>query len=248
MIVRPRHRRAQSGRSRQAQRAIEEAIKERILLDRLQTGDPIPTESEFVEELGISRNSVREALKALQAVDIVEIRHGYGTYVGGGSLDPLADALVFRGRKALHDTREINEIVDVREALEVGFIGHVATIIDRAELDRLADRLEDLRIHAGPGDAGERADRAFHDELYAPLRNQLMSQLLRVFWDVYHALSPQLSVAPQDRIDIIAGHEAIYAAVAAHDAENATVAMRKHFAGIRHRLDGALTSQGLSRR
>ena len=46
-----------------------------------------------MEDLGVSRNSVREALKALRALDIVEIRHGYGAYVGQASLTPLVDGL-----------------------------------------------------------------------------------------------------------------------------------------------------------
>lgn len=228
------------GRSRVAQQAIQEAIKERMLLDHLQTGDPIPTEAELVNELGISRNSVREALKALQAVDIVEIRHGHGTYVGTCSLDALADALVFRGRKSLHDAREINEIVDTREALEVGFVGRVAATIDTPQIARLAERLRDLEAHAGDGQAGDDADRAFHNELYAPIGNQLMSQLLRVFWDVYHALSPQLPMVRQSRNEIIATHRAIYDAIVNHDSERAVAAMHAHFVGIRERVESAL--------
>lgn len=45
-----------------------------------------------MNDLGVSRNSVREALKALQALDIVEIRHGYGTYVGEASMTPSSTA------------------------------------------------------------------------------------------------------------------------------------------------------------
>ena len=74
-----------------------------LILDRrLRAGAPLPTEAELMEDLGVSRNSVREALKALQALDIVEIRHGYGTYVGQASLTPLIDGLTFR-TLARHD-------------------------------------------------------------------------------------------------------------------------------------------------
>ncbi len=224
-------------RSREAQRAIQEQIKEWVLANNLATGDPMPTETELVEQLGISRNSVREALKALQALGIVEIRHGFGTYVGDCSLDPFADALVFRGRKSLRgDRREIHEIIALRQALEAGLMGQLVAVVDDDSLAALKERLGELERHAGQGEAGDAADRAFHDQLYAPLGNQLMSQLLRVFWDVYHDLSHELVPADRDPAGIIAAHREIYEAVAARDAARASAAIFEHFQGIRERL------------
>ncbi|GAB2828181.1 FadR/GntR family transcriptional regulator [Actinocorallia aurea] len=224
-------------RSRDAQRAIQEQIKEWILANNLATGDPMPTEAELVDHLGISRNSVREALKALQALGIVEIRHGFGTYVGDCSLDPFADALVFRGRKSLRgDRQEIHEIIALRQALEAGLMGQLVAVVTDAHLAALEERLHELERHAGQGEAGDVADRAFHDQLYAPLGNQLMSQLLRVFWDVYHDLSHELAPADRDPAGIIAAHREIYEAVAARDAARASAAIFEHFQGIRERL------------
>ncbi|MGH3588478.1 MAG: FadR/GntR family transcriptional regulator [Pseudonocardia sp.] len=229
---------APANRSRQAQQAIQERVKELILEKGLASGDPMPTEAELVEQLRVSRNSVREALKALQALGIVEIRHGFGTYVGECSLDPFADALVFRGRKSIRgDRQELREIIDLRQALEIGLMGQLITTVDDAALARLRDRLRDLEEHAGQGPAGDAADRAFHDELYASLGNQLMSQLLRVFWDVYHDLSRELPPVEEDHDDIIAVHRAIYDAVAAGDAARAGAAIDDHFRGIRQRID-----------
>lgn len=223
-------------RSRQSQQAIENRIKELILERGLDTGDPMPTEAELVEELNISRNSVREALKALQALGIIEIRHGFGTYVGDCSLDALTGALVFRGRKSLRgDRQDLYDIIDLRQALEVGLVGQLMDVVDDEAVGRLRACLDDLRLHAGKGEAGDNADRAFHEQLYAALGNQLMSQLLRVFWDVYHDLSGD--GAPQlDPDDIVAVHEAIYDAVAARDAARASRTMSEHFRGIRERL------------
>jgi DNA-binding FadR family transcriptional regulator len=62
-----------------AARDLQERIKKLIIDRRLASGAPLPTEPELMEYLGASRNSVREALKALQAMGIVEIRHGFGT-------------------------------------------------------------------------------------------------------------------------------------------------------------------------
>src|SRR5579875_1874705 len=128
-------------------RAIQDELMALILDRGLQPGDVLPTEPELIEELGVSRNSVREALKALQALDIVEIRHGYGTYVGHFSLDPLTNGLTFRTLQGIgRDVRAIVEILEVREALEDGLIRRVAPSIpdaDLADLDRVVKAMAD---------------------------------------------------------------------------------------------------------
>src|SRR5690625_7067445 len=80
-----------------------EAIKDLILAEGLRPGDPMPTESALCERLGISRSSVREAIRTLSSLDIVEVRHGHGTFVGGLSLAPLVNGLDFRARAESHD-------------------------------------------------------------------------------------------------------------------------------------------------
>lgn len=67
---------------------IERRVKELILERRLAPGDALPTEAELMDLFGAGRVSVREALKALQAVNVVEIRRGFGTFVGSLSLSP----------------------------------------------------------------------------------------------------------------------------------------------------------------
>ncbi len=227
-----------SSRSRLAQRAVQERIKELMLERHLGPGDPMPTETELAEHLGIGRNSVREALKSLQAIGIVEIRHGFGTYVGDCSLEPFADALVFRVRRSLRaQGHEMREIVDVRQALEVGLISQVIDLIDDEGIARLAGCLDRMAEAADAGQDIAAADRAFHDQLYAPLGNQVMSQLLRVFWDVYHHFSRDLTGAPLDPKAIVATHREILDAVAARDAARASVATDAHFDGIRERIE-----------
>lgn len=119
---------------------IQREVMQLILDRRLQAGAPLPTETELMNGLGVSRNSVREALKALQALDIVDIRHGYGTYVGQASLTPFVDGLTFRTLARQDDTNEtgaLAEILQVREVLEEGLIHRVAAVLTETELDRL---------------------------------------------------------------------------------------------------------------
>ncbi|WP_329609273.1 FadR/GntR family transcriptional regulator [Arthrobacter sp. ATA002] len=71
---------------------------ELILDSRLQAGSPLPTEAELCSALGVGRNTLRESLKVLQALGVVEIRHGYGMFVAPTNFDALTTGLSFRGR------------------------------------------------------------------------------------------------------------------------------------------------------
>jgi DNA-binding FadR family transcriptional regulator len=217
--------------------AIRDEITGLILSRGLRSGDPLPTETELVETLGVSRNSIREALKALQALDIVEIRHGYGTYVGRLSLDPFADGLTFR---ALHDIgrdlRSMKEIVEVREALEGALIRRIATTIpedDLTALDEVTRRMQD-RAKAGETFADE--DREFHEILYRSLDNALVTQLLRAFWDVFHRVNHRLGVTDPNPVETVRRHRAIVTALRKRDTARAETAMAEHFRNLDTRV------------
>jgi DNA-binding FadR family transcriptional regulator len=213
-----------------------------LILDRgLRSGDPLPTETDLMEELGVSRNSVREALKGLQALDIVEIRHGYGTYVGRLSLTPLADGLTFRTLQgSASDVRALSEILEVREVLEAGLIRRVAATIpdeDLAALDAVV-RLMDARARTGETFADE--DREFHEVLYRSLGNTLVPQLLGVFWNVFDRVSNirgwNHDPSP---IGTVRRHRAIVTALRGHDVEAAEEALARHFRSIDTRVERA---------
>ena len=218
-------------------RAIRDEISALILSRGLSTGDPLPTETELVDALGVSRNSVREALKALQALDIVEIRHGYGTYVGGLSLAPLADGLTFR---ALHDIgrdlRSMEEIVEVREALEGALIRRVAGAIPAEDLTALDEVTRRMTARAKEGNTFADEDREFHEILYRSLDNALVTQLLRAFWDVFHRVNHRLGVTDPDPMQTVRKHQAIVTALRKGDVPRAEKAMAEHFRNLDARV------------
>ena len=125
---------------------------------------------------------------------------------------------------------------DLRRGLEAGLIGQIIATIDDDGLTRLDAAMERLRRYAGQGEQSDRADRAFHEELFSSLDNQLMSQLLRVFWDAYHDIASDLPPVQRDADDIVAVHQAIFDAVSARDNARAVEAIHQHFEGIRGRI------------
>ncbi|MET9292900.1 FadR/GntR family transcriptional regulator [Streptomyces sp. NPDC003077] len=218
-------------------RDIQERIKRLIIDGRLPSGAPLPTETELMELLGVSRNSVREALKALQAMGIVEIRHGFGTYVGPMSMAPMIEGLAFRtvaGHYRGEDS--LLQLLELREAVETGLIARVAGRVPEerlAELDALVARMAE---EAGRGAVRAETDRAFHAALYGGLDNLLLSEVLDAFWDAFHRVRTDLADARPDPRLTHRQHREIVAAVRDGDTVRAERAVREHFDDIRQRL------------
>jgi DNA-binding FadR family transcriptional regulator len=214
---------------------VQQAVKDIIHARGLAAGDPLPTESELMDELGIGRNSVREALKALQAVGIVDIRHGFGMFVGRMSLNGLVDELAFHSRITLQDSRNhLGYLIEIREVLECGLVQRL--VDDNLGTDAVAEVMAQMEAEAAAGEVSPETDRLFHDVLYRPLGNPLVGQLLGAFWDVYHRLRDDLGRPDETPADVARRHRDIYAAVVAGDRDAAATAMRAHFDGVRVRL------------
>lgn len=225
---------------------IQREVMQLILDRKLRAGAPLPTEAELMEDLGVSRNSVREALKALQALDIVDIRHGYGTYVGEASLTPLVDGLTFRTlARPSDDASALAEILQVREVLEEGLIRRVAGTLSDAELDRLESVVTRMETAGQEGGPFAELDREFHELLYASLGNALVPQLLGAFWTVFRRVSGIRGWTDDPAPEVtVRRHRDIVTALRAHDVEGAQRAMAFHFRGIEARA--AQESRGVS--
>lgn len=210
-----------------------------LILDRgLAPGSPLPTEGELMELCSVSRVSVREALKALQALRVVEIRRGFGTFVGSLSLAPFVEGLAFRAAvRHRHGEPSLYELMRVREALEAGLIDSVATSIPDEDLDVLRGLVATMESEAATADRIERStDRAFHLALYRSLDNHLLSEVLDAFWAAMDQVRGDLDDGHQDPALTCGDHREIVEAVAAGDGPRAARAMRTHFDGIRERL------------
>jgi DNA-binding FadR family transcriptional regulator len=218
-------------------RALQADIMELILDRDLDAGDPMPTESELSEVLGVGRNTLRESLKVLQALGVIEIRHGFGMFVAPSNFDALADGLTFRGRLSLrHEGLEALQLVDIRQALESGLIGASIAGVSQAELlliEGAVARMEELALQ---GETFTEADAEFHRLLFEPLGNDLLMNLMSVFWKVYRKIHLEIGIGGTDLVDTAAQHRAIYNAVAAKDVPCASELLSRHFDGIRAKI------------
>lgn len=217
-------------------------IKELILTEGLRPGDPLPTETELCERLDVSRSSVREAVRTLTTLDIVEVRHGHGTFVGQMSLDAMVEALVFRGVLSPgDDLQALREVVQIRQALDLSVAGQLIESMQgqqHPELDQLVAEMVEL---AAQGQRFADADRRFHTMLLERTGNRLLGQLVGAFWDVHTAVLPRLGLAlPSDLSQTAEAHGRMVRAAEAGDVEGYTAAVIDHYAPLQRALAKAV--------
>lgn len=219
--------------------SVTDQIKDFILTKGLKSGDLMPTEAEICAELGVSRSSVREAIRTLAALDIVEVKHGYGTYVGQLSLAPLVEGLVFRGvLRPQDDFAALREVIEVREALDLVMAPQIIEAIHGTTDDVLEGLVSTMVSKAEAGEAFAEEDLAFHSRLLDYLDNTLVGQLVAAFWEINTVLYPKLGLAPADDIDETArAHGAMLAAAKAGDINAYREAVVAHYLPLRRSLE-----------
>jgi DNA-binding FadR family transcriptional regulator len=216
---------------------IRDQVKAYILEHDLKEGDPLPNEPTLMAQLGVGRHPLREAMKALQAVGIIEIRHGYGTYVGSASLQSLEDGLSFRMSQSMAgDLRDVRNALEVRQALEVGLAEEVVAEFAERGTDELDEIVARMEAKAARGEYFPDEDWAFHQALYEPLGNSLVIDLLSVFWRTFAKVDARLPGARYSAADAARWHRDLLEALKRGVPADFARSMKDHFVGIQTRF------------
>lgn len=204
-------------------------------------GDRLPRESELAAELGLSRNSLREAVRALSQLRILEVRQGDGTYVS--SLEPglLLESTGFVSHLLLGDTEL--ELYEVRRILEAAVAALAAGRIDAEEKKELGEILDRMSAARTVEQLVE-ADVAFHAVIAKAAGNAVLTSLLASLATrtmrarLWHGREAD-GALDETRME----HRRIYEAIIAGDPELARAAATAHIASSERWLKARLTAE-----
>lgn len=213
-------------------------IKEMILAGELAPGDRLPPEKELSERLGLSRSSLREAVKALEVIRVLDVRRGDGTYVT--SLEPrlLLEAMSFV--VDLHDDQSVLEIFAVRRILEPAASALAARNADEDDLARLREVLEGVD-HATDVEGLVAHDLEFHRGIADATGNSYLAGLIDSLSS--HTVRARIwrGITQEDAVGrTLEEHHAILEAITTGDGELAAALTVAHVSGVEQWLRSAL--------
>jgi DNA-binding FadR family transcriptional regulator len=215
-------------------RALQGDIMDLIIERELSPGDALPTESELSLALGVGRNTLRESLKVLQAMGVVEIRHGFGMFVATNNFAALADGLAFRGRLSLrYEGREALQLVEARQRLEAGLVGASMELATEVHIAEIGNAVVEMEEAASRNEPEDETGTDFHHLLFAPLENPILLELTAAFREVSRELRSELGTLTSHSDRRIAAHRNIYEAFKSGDEAGAANHLNEHFAEIR---------------
>lgn len=203
-------------------------IKTMITSGELKKGDKLPPERELVEKFEVSRTSIREALRALQIIGLIECRQGGGNYIResfeGNLIEPLS--LMF----VLQESRK-EEILELRKVLEVETVSLAAAKITAEELKELKRIITEMKGKPTE-EYNVRLDSEFHYLIAKASRNYLIISILTAVSSLMDSFIKEAREAilmkDENKETLIEHHEDIYEAIAARDSKKAAKVMGKH--------------------
>ena len=218
---------------------VVDTLSQRISAGALQPGEKLPSETEIMQETGVSRTVVREAISRMQAGGLVETRRGIGTFV----LRPRQDTGFLLDPATIKTTQDVLLILELRISLETESAGLAALRRTPGQLVQMQEQLAAFtRSLTQPNDDAIAPDFDFHLAIARATANRYFVEILTHLGATIipraRINSAQLGLDDQTRYltRIHAEHEVIYDAIARQDAEAARAAMRTHLSNSRERL------------
>ncbi|MBV8650826.1 MAG: FadR family transcriptional regulator [Alphaproteobacteria bacterium] len=222
-------------------------LRDQLLSGAIRPGDLLIPERELATQLKVSRPSLREALRALAVIGVVEIRHGVGTIVRRPDASVLGEFFTFA---LAHKSDVIEDVMEARIAIECQAIRLACQRAAASDLERVRAELANIAATIGDPEKGGRADYEFHLQLVRAAKSETLLGM-------YQAISELLLRSHLDRRALVrasAGmreyliedHRRIYDALAERDPQKADAVLRKHFAiGDEYRRKAARDDIGI---
>jgi GntR family transcriptional repressor for pyruvate dehydrogenase complex len=195
----------------------------------LKPGDKLPPERELAETFQVSRSSLRDAIRTLEVMGLVEPRQGEGTIV----CELSAEALVSPLSTMLLSKRElVSELLDLRKIIEPPLAARAAARITADELSYMESILTRQKEKVDRGELAVEEDSEFHYAVANAAKNSVVLKVVDVFMDLLRE-SRARSLQVKGRLQkSFGGHRRILNAIRRHDSVEAELAMRRHIEEI----------------
>jgi GntR family transcriptional regulator, transcriptional repressor for pyruvate dehydrogenase complex len=225
-------------RSRGLVGEIVEALAGNIREGTIKPGDKLPTEAEIMARYDVSRTVVREALSRLQASNLVETRHGIGTFV----MTPQQHGNFKIADQDFSTIADVISVLELRISLESEAAGLAAQRRTPANLVLMQSALQAFQQAIADESDGVPSDFDFHMEVARATGNRHFADLMTYLGKMIipRARVNTLQSVPEGRLQYLqrvhGEHESIFVAIRNQDSEGARAAMRTHLSNSRERL------------
>lgn len=200
-------------------------IRSYIVRNNLKPGDLLPTEQEMSQTLGVSRNVLREAIKSMELMGMVQACPGRGTEVREFSLDFVFQNVLFFNVGG--EDKPVREMFGIRRMLELSYMRQAFYALNEEDVQYLRQCVVRLRESGSDSVKFTRADHDFHMTLFRPLGNSVLNSLLEAIWAVDEGF--QLEKKSPHLASSVSKHEGIVDALEAYDFRAFARAMEVHF-------------------
>lgn len=199
------------------------------ILNKLKPGDMLPSERELVQWFGVSRGSIRDAIRSLEAIGLLEPRQGIGTIVREISAEsvvtPVASAI-------LQKRKVVTDLLDVRQIIEPALARRAAIHVTADQLAEMKSILIRQAEKVRLGEPATEEDSQFHYSIAVAAANDTVLKLLNVLMDLLRETRERSLQVKGRAQSSLSGHERILAALERGDAHAAEAAMYRHLSEI----------------
>lgn len=205
-------------------------IEDLIASGKLSAGERIPAERDLAEKFGVSRNTVREAIKALSEKAVVVSRRGAGTFVAEGALGCMIDGVTRRRQR-------LAEIFELRKILEPQLARLAAQRITPSFIAALEETVEEQHQALATGRGQVELDERFHRLVVGATENSVLCDVYEKLHEVLAESRIRELQSPERNMHSLDHHRQLLHALRNHAAEEATELMHRHMEQIEKNLD-----------
>lgn len=210
-----------------------EALHKFIVEGNMKPGTNLPPENEMAKQIGVSKFSMREALRVAQSQGLIEISQGRRTKVADVSIKPAAGVMNLMMRRSKHMLLELTE---ARQSLECEIVRFAAIRASDEQIEAMAQTIKDINDHRHDIEYCVNKDIEFHDIMAQATNNRVFGIMLESLAELSRA--SRLKTMRISGIDKpIIEHRAILSAIKARDPEEAVICMQKHMQTARSSLN-----------